>query len=107
FREFAMTLTIAVLVSAIVSLTLTPMMCSRFLRAEHGKRGHFYNAMEAVFTGMVRFYERTLDVVLRHQFIMLVTFLATMALSVCLYIYIPKGFFPQQDIGMLMGISEA
>ena len=107
FREFAMTLTIAVLVSAIVSLTLTPMMCSRFLRAEHRRHGRFYNAMEAMFNGMVRFYGRTLDIVLRHQFIMLLTFLATMALTVWLYIYIPKGFFPQQDIGMLMGISEA
>jgi multidrug efflux pump subunit AcrB len=107
FREFAMTLTIAVLVSAIVSLTLTPMMCSRFLRAEHGRHGRFYNAMEAMFNGMVRFYGRTLDIVLRHQFIMLLTFLATMALTVWLYIYIPKGFFPQQDIGMLMGISDA
>jgi hydrophobe/amphiphile efflux-1 (HAE1) family protein len=107
FREFAMTLTIAVLVSAVVSLTLTPMMCSRFLRTEHGKHGRFYNAMEAVFAGMVRFYGRTLDIVLRHQFITLLTFLATMTLSVCLYIYIPKGFFPQQDIGMLMGISDA
>jgi hydrophobe/amphiphile efflux-1 (HAE1) family protein len=107
FREFAMTLTIAVLVSAIVSLMLTPMMCSRFLRAERGRHGRFYNAMEAFFTGMLRFYERTLDVVLRHQFITLLTFLATMALSVGLYIYIPKGFFPQQDIGMVMGISDA
>ena len=107
FREFAMTLTIAVLVSAVVSLTLTPMMCSRFLRGEHGRHGRFYNAVESVFTGMVRFYERTLDIVLRHQFITLLTFFATMALSVWLYVYIPKGFFPQQDIGMLMGISEA
>jgi hydrophobe/amphiphile efflux-1 (HAE1) family protein len=107
FREFAMTLTIAVLVSALVSLTLTPMMCSRFLRGEHGRHGRLYSFMEAIFDGMVRFYDRTLEIVLRHQFITLLTFLATMALSVALYVYIPKGFFPQQDIGMLMGISEA
>ena len=107
FREFAMTLTIAVLVSALVSLTLTPMMCSRFLRGEHGGHGRLYRFMEAIFEGMVRFYDRTLEIVLRHQFLTLLSFLATMALSVCLYVYIPKGFFPQQDIGMLMGISEA
>jgi multidrug efflux pump subunit AcrB len=106
FREFAMTVTIAVLVSAVVSLTLTPMMCSRFLRHDHGKHGALYRAIEAVFDGLLGFYRRTLDIALRFQFITLMVFFATMGLTAYLYIIIPKGFFPQQDTGIVIGISE-
>ncbi len=106
FREFAMTVAIAVVVSAIVSLTLTPMLCGRFLKHEksHGK---LYRRVEAMFDAMIGFYERTLDVVLRHQFITLLVFFGTMVLTVMLYIMIPKGFFPEQDTGVIQGISEA
>ncbi|MFI4982336.1 MAG: efflux RND transporter permease subunit, partial [Nevskiales bacterium] len=107
FREFAMTVTIAVVVSAIVSLTLTPMMCSRFLRHEHGSHGVFYRAIERFFEGLIAGYRRTLDVALRHQFITLMTFLVTVSITVGLYIYIPKGFFPDQDTGVILGVSEA
>jgi hydrophobe/amphiphile efflux-1 (HAE1) family protein len=106
FREFAMTVTIAVAVSAIVSLTLTPMMCSRFLHHESGKHGLVYRAIERFFEAMIAGYRRTLDVALRFQFITLITFLLTVCVTVLLYIYIPKGFFPEQDNGVLIGISE-
>ncbi len=106
FREFAVTVSVAVLVSAFVSLTLTPMMCSRFLRHEHGRHGLIYRIIEAFFEGMIGFYRRTLDVVLRHQFITLLFFLATLSLTVYLYVVIPKGFFPDQDNGLIMAISE-
>jgi hydrophobe/amphiphile efflux-1 (HAE1) family protein len=106
FREFAMTVTVAVVVSAIVSLTLTPMMCSRFLRHDTGRHGKLYRIVEAGFDGMIAFYRRTLDIALRHQFITLLTFLATVSLTVVLYIYIPKGFFPPQDTGVVLGVTE-
>ena len=106
FREFAMTVTIAVVVSCIVSLTLTPMMCSRFLRHDTGRHGLAYRIIEGFFTAMIGGYRRTLDMALRHQFIMLLTFLATVSLTVWLYIEIPKGFFPAQDTGVVLGISE-
>ncbi len=105
FREFAVTLSMAVLVSGVVSLTLTPMMCSRFLRHET-RHGMFYNAMERVFGAMVGFYARTLDIALRYRFIMLLSFLATVAFTVYLYIVIPKGFFPQQDTGLIIGMAD-
>jgi multidrug efflux pump len=107
FREFAMTVTIAVLVSCVVSLTLTPMMCSRFLRHDTAKHGMLYRLIEGFFNGMLAFYRRTLDIALRFQFITLLTFLSTVALTVWLYIEIPKGFFPSQDTGVVLGISEA
>ena len=106
FREFAMTVSIAVVVSAIVSLTLTPMMCSRFLHYET-KHGRLYRFVERGFELLIGGYRRTLDIVLRHQFITLLTFLATLSLTVWLYIIIPKGFFPEQDNGLMLGISEA
>ncbi|HET7880549.1 MAG TPA: efflux RND transporter permease subunit, partial [Acetobacteraceae bacterium] len=106
FREFAMTVTIAVVVSCIVSLTLTPMMCSRFLRHDTGRHGLLYRIIEGFFTAMIAGYRRTLDIALRHQFITLLTFLATVSLTVWLYIEIPKGFFPPQDTGVVLGISE-
>ena len=106
FREFAMTVTIAVVVSCIVSLTLTPMMCSRFLRHDTGRHGLVYRIIEGFFTGMIGGYRRTLDIALRFQFITLLTFLATVSLTVLLYIEIPKGFFPAQDTGVILGITE-
>jgi len=107
FREFAMTVTIAVLVSCFVSLTLTPMMCSRFLRHQTGEHGPVFRFVEAGFTSLIGGYRRTLDVALRHQFITLLVFLTTVSLTVFLYIIIPKGFFPDQDTGVVIGISEA
>jgi hydrophobe/amphiphile efflux-1 (HAE1) family protein len=106
FREFAMTVTIAVLVSAFVSLTLTPMMCSRFLRHHHGEHSRIYRIVEAGFEGILGFYRRTLDIALRFQFITLMVFLGTLCVTVFLYIQIPKGFFPPQDTGMVIGVSE-
>jgi hydrophobe/amphiphile efflux-1 (HAE1) family protein len=107
FREFAMTVTVAVVVSCIVSLTLTPMMCSRFLRHHTGGHGRLYRIIEGFFDALIGGYRRTLDIALRHQFIMLLTFLATATLTVVLYIYIPKGFFPPQDTGVVIGVTEA
>ena len=106
FREFAMTVTIAVVVSCVVSLTLTPMMCSRFLRHDSGRHGLVYRIIERFFEGMLAGYRRSLDVALRHQFITLLVFLVTVACTVVLYIEIPKGFFPPQDTGVVLGISE-
>jgi multidrug efflux pump subunit AcrB len=108
FREFAVTLAVAVGISLVVSLTTTPMMCAYLLRA-HRAEGHgwLYNASERVFQGMLRLYEVTLAWVLRHQFLMLLVTLATIYVTVRLYIYIPKGFFPQQDTGALSGMIQA
>ncbi len=106
FREFAMTVSIAVIVSAIVSLTLTPMMCSRFLSHHSGGHGWIYRVIEAFFEGMLGFYRRTLDVALKYQFITLLAFFATLTVTVGLYITIPKGFFPDQDNGLVVGVSE-
>jgi hydrophobe/amphiphile efflux-1 (HAE1) family protein len=107
FREFAVTVTAAVLVSAFVCLTLTPMMCSRFLRHDTRRHGRVYRIIEAMFTGLIAGYRRTLDIALRHHFITLLVFLGTVSLSVYLYIVIPKGFFPPQDNGIVLGITEA
>ena len=107
FREFAVTLSMTIFVSAIVSLTLTPMMASRFLKREEKEdHGKLYQWSEGAFDRLLRGYERGLDVVLGHQFITLVVFFATLALSVVLFVAIPKGFFPQQDTGLITGISE-
>ncbi len=107
FREFAMTVSIAVVVSAIVSLTLTPMMCSRFLHHDHGNHGLVYRIVERGFEHLIGGYRRTLDIALKHHFITLMVFLITAALTVHLYIIIPKGFFPEQDNGILMGTAQA
>ena len=108
FREFAVTLAMTIAVSAVVSLTLTPMMASRFLKPPGEVRhGRLYMWSEAGFDGLLHLYELGLDAVLRHRFITLCTFFATLALSVVLFTIIPKGFFPQQDIGLLTGIAEA
>jgi len=107
FREFAICVSITIVVSAMVSLTLTPMMCSRFLNSEQPNHGRFYRAVEAIFDGMLRFYERTLDIALRFRFITLMVFCGTIALTAALYVVIPKGFFPTQDTGIIIGITDA
>jgi len=107
FREFAVTVTAAVLVSAFVCLTLTPMMCSRFLHHDTSRHGWMYRMIEGFFTGLIAGYRRTLDIALRHHFITLLAFIATVSLSVYLYIVIPKGFFPPQDNGIVLGVTEA
>ncbi|MEO6784018.1 MAG: efflux RND transporter permease subunit, partial [Bradyrhizobium sp.] len=108
FREFAVTLAMTIFVSMVVSLTLTPMMASRFLRA-HGETSHgwFYQWSERGFDAMLRGYERGLDLALRWRLTTLAIFFATLALSVYLFIVIPKGFFPQQDVGLITATSEA
>ena len=107
FREFAITVTAAIAVSAFVSLTLTPMMCARFIHRDTKGHGRVYNAIEAGFDAMHGFYRRTLDTVLRHQLVTLLVFFATMAASIYLYVIIPKGFFPAQDTGLMTGFAEA
>src|SRR6266446_1469118 len=108
FREFAVTLAVAVGVSLVISLTATPMMCAYFLRA-HSTEGHgwLYRANEWVFQSILRLYEITLAWVLRHQPLMLLVTLATIGITVYLYGYIPKGFFPQQDTGAISGAIQA
>jgi hydrophobic/amphiphilic exporter-1 (mainly G- bacteria), HAE1 family len=108
FREFAVTLSMTIVVSAAVSLTLTPMMASRFLKsAKESHHGRLYALSERGFDAMLNGYERGLDFVLKFRFMTLLVFFATLALSVYLFIIVPKGFFPQQDTGLLTGISEA
>ncbi|AXK81648.1 multidrug efflux RND transporter permease subunit [Pseudolabrys taiwanensis] len=108
FREFAVTLAMTIVVSAAVSLTLTPMMASRFLKPpKEAHHGRFYAISERAFDALLHAYERGLDVCLRHRFVTLCVFFATLGLSAYLFIVIPKGFFPQQDIGLLTGIAEA
>ena len=108
FREFAVTLAVTIILSAVVSLTLTPMMCSRILKHDpKAQEGRFYQASERVFERMIAFYGRTLKFVLEFQTLTLFVALATLALTVFLYIIIPKGFFPVQDTGVIQGISQA
>ncbi len=108
FREFAITLSVTILVSAFVSLTLTPMMSARLLKpAKEGHRGRFYEASERWFQSIIDFYDRTLQFVLRHQTTTLLVTLATLVFTILLYIVVPKGFFPLQDTGLILGVSEA
>jgi multidrug efflux pump len=108
FREFAITLAVAILISALVSLTLTPMMCARFLKhVPEEKQGRFFRASGAFFERVIARYGVMLDWVLERQRATLWVALGTMALTVLLYIFIPKGFFPVQDTGLIQGISEA
>jgi multidrug efflux pump len=108
FREFAVTLAVTIIISAAVSLTLTPMMCSRILKHKPAdQQGRFYRASERMFERMIAFYGRTLTVVLEYQTITLLVALGTLVLTVVLYILIPKGFFPVQDTGVIQGISQA
>jgi hydrophobic/amphiphilic exporter-1 (mainly G- bacteria), HAE1 family len=107
FREFAVTLAMTIFVSMVVSLTLTPMMASRFLRShKETQHGKFYKWSERGFDAMLRGYERGLDLALRWKFITLMIFFATLGLSVYLFVIIPKGFFPQQDNGLITATSE-
>jgi HAE1 family hydrophobic/amphiphilic exporter-1 len=108
FREFAVTLAMTIFVSMVVSLTLTPMMASRFLRAHsETQHGRFYQWSERAFDAMLHAYERGLDLALRWRFATLMVFFATLGLSVYLFVIIPKGFFPQQDNGLITATSEA
>jgi multidrug efflux pump len=108
FREFAITLSVTILVSAVVSLTLTPMMCARILRAKSDRQpGRFYEASERVYQRIIDFYGRTLRRILQHQPATLLVAVLTLVLTVVLYLIVPKGFFPVQDTGVIQGISDA
>ncbi|HEX4751226.1 MAG TPA: multidrug efflux RND transporter permease subunit [Bryobacteraceae bacterium] len=102
FREFAVTLSLTIMVSLLVSLTTTPTMCSRLLSDEH-KHGRFYNASEKVFVFILKIYERSLGWVLENSFLVLLITIGTLCLNIYLYVIVPKGFFPQQDTGRLNG----
>ena len=108
FREFAITMSVAVVWSAIVSLTLTPMMCGRLLKAEKDEpHGRFYNATERMFKAMLDFYDRTLKWVLQRQFATLIVAIITLVATIWLYIIIPKGLLPLQDTGLIVGVTDA
>jgi len=108
FREFAVTLAVTILVSAAVSLTLTPMMCAKLLRHEpENEQTWFYRKSEKVFNDVIAYYGRTLQVVLRYRTTTLLVTIGTLVGTILLYIYVPKGFFPVQDTGVILGVSEA
>jgi HAE1 family hydrophobic/amphiphilic exporter-1 len=108
FKEFAVTITVAILISGVVSVTLTPMLCSRFLRASHeDKRGWFYRITENFFQGMLRVYDVTLQMVLRHKIAMMASFVLVLAATGYMFVKIPKGFIPDQDTDQLHIITEA
>jgi multidrug efflux pump len=107
FREFAVTLAVTILVSAFVSLTLTPMMCAKLLRHQKKEEeGWFYRKSENAFNSVIAFYGRTLKFVLRFRTTTLLVTVATLVGTILLYIYVPKGFFPVQDTGVILGVSE-
>jgi len=108
FREFAITLAITILISAFVSLTLTPMMCAKLLRHQKEEdQGRFYRKSELAFNSIIAYYGRTLKFVLEYRKITLLVTIGTLIGTILLYIYIPKGFFPVQDTGIILGVSEA
>jgi multidrug efflux pump len=108
FREFAITLAVTILVSAVVSLTLTPMMCAKLLRHQRKEdETWFYRKSEDAFNAVIAFYGRTLKFVLRFRTVTLLVTIATLVGTILLYVYVPKGFFPVQDTGVILGISEA
>jgi hydrophobe/amphiphile efflux-1 (HAE1) family protein len=107
FREFAMTVSVALVLSLVISRTLTPMMCAYLLKPESKEHGWLYRLSERGFDGLLHLYEAGLKIVLRHQFITLMVMFGTIALTGYLYVIIPKGFFPQQDTGLIIGQSEA
>ena len=109
FREFAVTLSVAVGVSALVSLTLTPMMCARFLESEDKTKKHnwFYNVTERMFQSMLDAYESGLKWVFRHQPFTLMVALLTLVATIWLYIIVPKGLLPEQDTGLIIGVTDA
>jgi len=107
FREFAVTVAVAIVVSVIVSLTLTPMMCARVLTGKSQTRhGLLSQAFERFFDGLAAVYDRGLVVALRHRFVTLLVMISTVAATLVLFVVIPKGFFPQQDTGLIVGIAE-
>jgi multidrug efflux pump len=107
FREFAVTLAVTILVSAVVSLTLTPMMCAKLLKRHDPKhQSRFYRSTENFYNRVIEFYGRTLKFVLQHQTITLLVTVGTLVLTLFLYVVVPKGFFPVQDTGVILGISE-
>jgi multidrug efflux pump len=108
FREFAVTLAVTILVSAAVSLSLTPMMCAKLLKPkDKSKESRFYKATETFYENVIAFYGRTLKFVLRHQPTTLLVTVGTLVLTLFLYVIVPKGFFPVQDTGVILGISDA
>src|ERR1700716_246899 len=108
FREFAVTLAVTILVSAGVSLSLTPMMCAKLLKhRKEGEKGRFYEVTEDYYNRVIAFYGRTVKWVLQHQTATLLVTLGTLILTLVLYVIVPKGFFPVQDTGVILGISEA
>ena len=107
FREFAVTVSVALVLSLVISLTLTPMMCARLLRKKEAQHGRLYRLLEAGFDALLGLYAGGLKTVLRHRFVTLMVMMGTMVLTGYLYVIIPKGFFPQQDTGMILGIAEA
>jgi len=108
FREFAVTLGVTILISAVVSLTLTPMMCARLLKhVPEERQGRFYHASQLFFDRIIAAYGRSLKIVLRHQTATLVIAVGTLVLTVVLYVMVPKGFFPVQDTGSIQGVTEA
>ncbi|HLW84263.1 MAG TPA: multidrug efflux RND transporter permease subunit [Candidatus Sulfotelmatobacter sp.] len=108
FREFAVTLSVTILVSAAVSLSLTPMMCAKLLKhRKEGEKGRFYEVSEEYFNRVIAFYGRTVKWVLKHQTATLLVTFATLVLTLVLYVVVPKGFFPVQDTGVILGVSEA
>jgi hydrophobe/amphiphile efflux-1 (HAE1) family protein len=107
FQEFAITLAVAIAMSAFVSLTLTPTLCATLLRHSAGAKGRLYNVLERMFVAMTGAYERGLRVVLGHQTVTLLVWLVTVILTAVLYVTIPKGFFPQEDTGLLSGVTQA
>jgi hydrophobe/amphiphile efflux-1 (HAE1) family protein len=107
FREFAVTVSVALVLSLLISLTLTPMMCAYLLQPESKEHGWLYRLSERGFDGLLNLYEAGLKIVMRHRFITLMTMLGTIALTGYLYVLIPKGFFPEQDTGLIIGLSEA
>src|ERR1044071_1144380 len=109
FREFAVTIAVAIVLSGFVSLTLTPMLCARVLRGQHDERKQFFvlRWFEAMFRGWLRAYEWSLDKVLKAKAVMLLVTLATLVGTAALYVYIPKGFFPIEDTGLPLGVTEA
>ncbi len=108
FREFAITLSVAVIASAVVSLTLTPMMCAKFLKPiEHGKQGKFFQWTEGVFQKTLNLYDVSLKWVLRHRFLTLMVAIATFAITLFLYVIVPKGLLPLQDTGEIIGVTDA
>ena len=107
FREFAVTVSVSLVLSLLISLTLTPMMCARLLKPESKEHGWLYRIFERGFDGLLNAYEAGLKIVLRHRFATIMSMVGTIALTGYLYVIIPKGFFPQQDTGLIIGQSEA